>query len=444
MTQEDNAVSVVRFDAFEADLRSGELRKQGLKLRIGDQPFSVLAVLLAQPGEVVTREDLQKKLWPADTFVDFDRGLNKAINRLREALGDSADSPRFIETLPKRGYRFIGTVNASAPSGLITPIQLNTIVRHEEHKPTRTRAYALWAVALTLCLLLAAWLLVWNRQRSVGGGPLIRSSLLPPPHMSFVPYSFALSPSGSYLAFVAEATNGSRSLWIRSMTMTTATSIAGTEGASFPFWSPDERRIGFFADRKLKTIDIANGAVSVVADARRASGGTWGTGGTIVFAPDVNGPLYQIAEMGGTPSPVTRVLDADGLQGHRWPVFLPDGRHFLYVEVTAGTKSGNHSEISAGSLDSPESTRIVSEDVRTVVFALDHLFFVRVGILYAQSFDSTRLHVSGEPIPSYGPGCRGSVGLLSVRIFDLAERRSCISVVHRSCLQPSMDGCEGK
>ena len=87
MTQEDSAVPVVRFDEFEADLRSGELRKQGLKLKIGDQPFSVLAVLLAQPGEVVTREDLQKRLWPADTFVDFDRGLNKAINRLREALG---------------------------------------------------------------------------------------------------------------------------------------------------------------------------------------------------------------------------------------------------------------------------------------------------------------------------------------------------------------------
>ena len=376
MTQEDSAVPVIRFDAFEADLRSGELRKQGLKLRIGDQPFSVLAVLLAQPGDVVTREDLQKKLWPADTFVDFDRGLNKAINRLREALGDSADSPRFIETLPKRGYRFIGTLNGSATSHQATPIQPDTVARHKERKLTRYRAYALWAVALMLCAMVATWLLTKNRPGPVALGPLIRSSLLPPPHMSFVPYSFALSPTGSHLAFVAEAADGSRSLSIRSMTMMTATSITGTDGASFPFWSPDERRIGFFADRKLKTIDVENGAVSVVADARRASGGTWGTSGTIVFAPDVNGPLYQVAEMGGTPSPITRVLNADGLQGHRWPVFLPDGRHFFYVEVTAGAKSGNPSEIFAGSLDSPEPTRIVSEDVRTVAFALGHLFFV--------------------------------------------------------------------
>ena len=183
------------------------------------------------------------------------------------------------------------------------------------------------------------------------------------------------------------------------MSMMTATSIAGTEGASFPFWSPDERRMGFFADRKLKTIDIASGAVRIVADARRASGGTWGTSGAIVFAPDVNGPLYQVAETGGTASPITRVLNADGLQGHRWPVFLPDGRHFLYVNLTAEAKSGNRSEISVGSLDSPEPTRIASENVRTVAFALDHLFFVRTGILYAQPFDSVRLRATAEPIP---------------------------------------------
>jgi len=275
MTHKDSAGPIIRFDAFEADVRSGELRKQGLKLKIGDQPFSVLTVLLAQPGEVVTREDLQKRLWPADTFVDFDRGLNKAINRLREALGDSADSPRFIETLPKRGYRFIGTLICSAPLPQMDPVQPNTIVRREE--PTPTRTYALWAIPLVFCVVIAAWWLVSHGRGSIGVGPVIRSSLLPPPHMSFVPYSLALSPNGSYLAFVAEAKDGSRSLWIRSMSMMTATSIAGTEGASFPFWSPDERRMGFFADRKLKTIDIASGAVRVVADARRASGGAWGT-----------------------------------------------------------------------------------------------------------------------------------------------------------------------
>src|SRR5262249_39411335 len=97
----------LRFGAFELDLRAGELRKQGSKVRLQGQPFQILATLLERPGQVVTREELRNKLWPLDTFVDFDHSLNKAINKLREALGDSAETPRFIETLPKRRYRFL-------------------------------------------------------------------------------------------------------------------------------------------------------------------------------------------------------------------------------------------------------------------------------------------------------------------------------------------------
>ena len=100
----------VRFGVFEADLRTGELRKNGMKVRLQEQPFQVLAALLERPGEMVAREELRQRLWPADTFVDFDHSLNTAINKLREALGDSAGSPRFIETLARRGYRFLAPV----------------------------------------------------------------------------------------------------------------------------------------------------------------------------------------------------------------------------------------------------------------------------------------------------------------------------------------------
>jgi DNA-binding winged helix-turn-helix (wHTH) protein len=100
----------VRFGSFEVDLRTGELRKGGLRVKLHGQPFDVLAILLERPGDVVTREELQHRLWASDTFVDFEHGLNKAINKLREALGDSPDNPRFIETLPRRGYRFVGAV----------------------------------------------------------------------------------------------------------------------------------------------------------------------------------------------------------------------------------------------------------------------------------------------------------------------------------------------
>jgi TolB-like protein/DNA-binding winged helix-turn-helix (wHTH) protein len=102
----------IRFGVFEADLASGELRKQGVRIKLQDQPFQALVALLERPREVVTRDELQKRLWPGDTVVDFDRGINKAINRLREALGDDADNPRFIETLPQKGYRFLAQVEA--------------------------------------------------------------------------------------------------------------------------------------------------------------------------------------------------------------------------------------------------------------------------------------------------------------------------------------------
>ena len=115
MTETANSPHAVRFGVFEADLRAGELRRKGRKLKLQEQPFQVLALLLERPGEVVTREALREKLWPADTFVEFDHSLNTAISKIREALGDLADNPRFVETLPRRGYRFIAPVEVPPP-----------------------------------------------------------------------------------------------------------------------------------------------------------------------------------------------------------------------------------------------------------------------------------------------------------------------------------------
>src|ERR1700730_19472587 len=113
MAVETPSPVVLRFGAFELDLRAGELHKQGLRVKLQEQPFRVLNVLLHHPSEVVTRDELRAQIWPADTFIDFDNGLNTAINKLREALGDSAQCPRFIQTLPRRGYRFIGAITPS-------------------------------------------------------------------------------------------------------------------------------------------------------------------------------------------------------------------------------------------------------------------------------------------------------------------------------------------
>jgi len=174
----------LRFGVFELDLRSGELRKHGLRVRLQEQPFRLLEVLLERPGEVVTREELQKRLWPADTFVDFDHGLNKAINKIREALGDSAESPRFVETVSRRGYRFLAEVKDSEVPvrnpELGVQTQLPVAPDHpypadevaEIKNPSLSRA---WKISVLLLILVAAVLAVrklhsWNRP-----APAIRS-----------------------------------------------------------------------------------------------------------------------------------------------------------------------------------------------------------------------------------------------------------------------------
>ena len=116
MPHADSPATSYRFGLFEVDSRTGELRKQGRQLKLRGRPFDILLLLLARGGDVITREELRQQLWQADTFVDFDHGLNSAINRLRDALGDSAENPRFIETLPKRGYRFIAPIEVPPAS----------------------------------------------------------------------------------------------------------------------------------------------------------------------------------------------------------------------------------------------------------------------------------------------------------------------------------------
>src|SRR5881628_136887 len=121
MSPGETTPRVLRFGVFELDQRSGELRKEGLRVRLQEQPLRILEALLDARGEPVTREALRQRLWPDETFVDFDSGLNRAINRLRVALGDEADNPRFIETLERRGYRFIAPVGAPEPAEVSSP-----------------------------------------------------------------------------------------------------------------------------------------------------------------------------------------------------------------------------------------------------------------------------------------------------------------------------------
>ena len=342
------AQSPIRFGLFEVDLEARELRKRGIKLKLQDQPFELLTALLERPGQLVTREQLQARIWAGDTFVDFDRGLNKAVNRIREALGDVAATPRFIETQSKRGYRFIAPI---------------------------------------------------NDPQAGSGTHLLRASLLAPPSTSFVPNHFALSQDGTRLAFVAADSSAKEALWVRDLSAATAQRLADTEGARAPFWRPDGLHIGFFAGGKLKTVDIAGGAVRVLCEARVGVGGAWNADDVILFAPQVAGPLYRVAACGGTAVPVPPVPDEQSSQLHCWPVFLPRSDRFLFFVNRAGRGDLLRNGIYAGSLSSTD-THLVSSDIDGNVGVVgDHLIFVAEGGLKAQRFDRERLQLTGQAIP---------------------------------------------
>ena len=218
---------LIRFGAFEADLRAGELRKHGLKLKLQEQPFRILAMLLQRPGQVVTRDDLRKKLWDGDTFVDFDSGLNKAMNRLREALADTAENPRFIETLPKRGYRFIarvekgGNIGENGPTTVGTQSLPPTVTADDANLvlplvdarlvQVRTPKVFTWGVGLVLLMAAVLTIAAWFHGAAATHPCASASapSLLPPPNTSFLPSNFEISPDGTRLAFVAAGPDGS-------------------------------------------------------------------------------------------------------------------------------------------------------------------------------------------------------------------------------------------
>jgi len=349
--------SLVRFGVFEVDLQARELRKRGIRIKLQDQPFQVLVSLLERPGEIVTRDQLQKMLWPDGTFVDFDRALNKAINSIREALGDLRATPRFIETVPRHGYRFIAPIAQSAGDARVVD-------------PAAGR----------------------QRKR------LVRSSLLPPPGASFMPGQFAVSPDGALLAFVAATEDGKEALYIRDLSGTSAQRLNGTEAARLPFWSPDSRRLGFFAKGKLSTVDIAGGAVRALCDVQSGWGAAWNLDDVIVFAGHVRGPLHRIAASGGTPALATPQPRPDSSQLHCWPVFLPGGDRFLFFVNRAGPEDPLGYGIYAGSLSSPE-VRLVSADIDgNLAFARGLVFFVRGGALNAQAFDLGSLQLIDDPI----------------------------------------------
>lgn len=209
------------------------------------------------------------------------------------------------------------------------------------------------------------------------------------------PSSLSVSPDGQKIA-LSLIQNGILSLWVRSLDSRDFRRLEGTEGVRGPFWSPDGRSIGFFAEGKLKRIDLAGGPARILTDAPNGIGGTWGPDGTILFNRSYLGPVFQMPAAGGTAVEVTRLDTARKESSHLWPRFLPDGKHFLYYSKISTFHPEN--AVYWGSLDSEMSGLVVNAQEHPSLFIAGHLLFVRDGVLWAQRFNVRRRTLEGEPI----------------------------------------------
>jgi serine/threonine protein kinase/Tol biopolymer transport system component len=207
------------------------------------------------------------------------------------------------------------------------------------------------------------------------------------------PDPLAVSPDGHRIALVATSADGRTLLWVRSLDTLNAQPLAGTEGAAHPFWSPDSRFLGFFAGGKLKKIDVSGGPPLTLCDAPDDRGGAWSQDGVIVFAPKTDSALQKVPDSGGTPIAATVLAPGEA---HRGPVFLPDGRHFLY---RVKTEEGAPGLIYIASLNSTDRKLLLSTNTGTVVFTQGHLLFLRGTTLMAQPFDARHLVLTGDAFP---------------------------------------------
>jgi Tol biopolymer transport system component len=270
----------------------------------------------------------------------------------------------------------------------------------------RSRERLAWAAAAAATLAaLALSLLLLARPREALR--MVQASIPSPEKSSFVfdLGPMALSPDGRRLAFLAPTAERKNLLWVRPLNGMAAQPLAGTEGGSYPFWSPDSRFLGFFAGGKLKKIDASGGPPQILCDTQEGRGGTWNREGVILFSPSSRDPLLRVSSAGGAPVPATELDVSQREFSHRFPFFLPDGRHFLYLAQGVGIGPNGGRDVCIGSLDSKERRSLLRVNSNAVFApsapggASGHILFSRERTLLAQTFDAKRLRLSGEAFP---------------------------------------------
>jgi Tol biopolymer transport system component/DNA-binding winged helix-turn-helix (wHTH) protein len=367
--------NIVRFGIFEADLAAGELRREGTIVKLQDQPFRLLALLLEQPGVIVSRERLRAALWPDDSFIDFEVGLNTAIKKVRYALGDSVDNPRFVQTRPRKGYRFIAPVTREGPSQPAAALSIAA-------SPKRRRAFMI-AAALAALAVPGLWLL----RRS----PAPRAASLPVPLTAYPGSALgaAFSPDGRQVAFAWNGVHEDNyDIYLKTIGSESPTRLTTDPAADLsPAWSPDGRRIAF---------------VRKVGKGRAA----------VMMVPAAGGPEVKIAETaappfpGDPPNPYNRNL-AFSLDGN-WLIagdLSPSGQDarptglFLY-----SVEDGSHRPLTRPPTGSYSDTNpALSPDGRSLAFLRGPESLSQD--LYVMPLDPT-MSPSGEPRRVFTSGNR--------------------------------------
>jgi len=356
----DARTDIFAFGAVVYEMVTGKKAFEGKS-----QASLIAAILASEPTAMATLQPLTPSL--------LDHVVHRCLAKDPDDRWQSAsDVMRELKWIAEAGSQIgVASVVMSRP-------------RHRERL-----AWLIAAIAVVVAVVALPTMLYVGG--AVSESVITRFDVVTPPTSD--PTSFALSPDGRQLAFVATA-EGAQRIWVRPLDRIMAEPLAGTEGASHPFWAPDGRAIGFFAGRKLKRINLDGGVTQVLADAPAERGGTWNSDGVIVFAPTAFGPLMRVAATGGMAVPATQTEPGQG--SHRWPQFLPDGRRFLFF---MGFGSSASRAVYVGTLDGGQPTRVLDAETAATYAPPDTLLFVRQGVLVALRFDQMRAVVTGDPIP---------------------------------------------
>jgi len=360
----------------------------------GKQPFSgeTVSDTLAE----VLKVDPDWSALPADTPASIQKLLRRCLLK---------DPKQRLQAIGEARIAIEQTLNPSAQASasgfdVAAPVSVAAAAPAATQPPWR-RALP-WAAAALLFTTTALFAILYWREASVPARS-VRSNILAPDQATFdfaaSSGTPAVSPDGKRLVFVAHDTGGKAMLWVRELDSLSARPLEGTQGASFPFWSPDSLFVGFFASGKLMKIDVSGGPAQTVCDAPNGRGGAWSAGGVIVFTPKVSGSLEQVSAAGGSSTPLASLSTTNGLLTVRWPVFLPDGNHFLYWAGNPFAVAGSGPNgIYVASLDGKAGQFLFPAD-SDALYASGYLLFLRGETLMVQTFDAADLKLSGDAVP---------------------------------------------